>query len=492
MNDPLQWIDAYLDGELSAEEAARLESWLAADPSRVDILVRQANVHWQLREALLREQTQGQALQMSSATPRKVTPPPPPRRRKPRRAILPWALSLTAVALAVCIAVVLVQLGNRHPDNVAQQTPQPSATPVATLTGVAQAVWEAGQTHRAGESLPAGRLQLRSGLAEIAFASGAMAIVEGPATLVITSPMAARLQRGKLTATVPPPAHGFRVDTPAASVVDLGTQFGLSVDMSGSVDVHVFTGQVDVGQAAQAHQVVRTGQAVRAEAGPGGKVFSINFLPASFAMSLKLPEPNPQAKPTPKPEPKPAAKADRRVMLVIAHEEFDATDYTAVRRELERAGAKVVVASTELTPATPDPQSGNEPVKPDVLLANAKAADLDAVVFVGGAGSMGTGLSGFMAHRPPAVQAERLIREMIASGKTVAAIHMAPVVFGDAGILDGKQSTGHKFIRKKLESHGAIWSEQPVVRDGLIVTGSDPATAEAFVRELLRPIQAGK
>src|SRR6185436_1902405 len=52
------------------------------------------------------------------------------------------------------------------------------------------------------------------------------------------------LLEGTLAATVPPKAHGFAVSTPRARVVDLGTEFGVRVNVAGQTDVHVLQGEV--------------------------------------------------------------------------------------------------------------------------------------------------------------------------------------------------------------------------------------------------------
>ena len=82
------------------------------------------------------------------------------------------------------------------------------------------------------------------GLAEIEFDCGARVILQGPAGLRLLSGRSARLLKGKLTARVPARARGFTVLTPHNKVVDLGTEFGLSVDDDGAATVRVFTGEV--------------------------------------------------------------------------------------------------------------------------------------------------------------------------------------------------------------------------------------------------------
>jgi hypothetical protein len=82
------------------------------------------------------------------------------------------------------------------------------------------------------------------------------------------------LRRGRLTAKAPAAAIGFRIDTPALTVVDLGTAFGVAADASGSAEVQVFDGEVVVAPTTDGDEAATTakrrvgeGSAVRVEAG---------------------------------------------------------------------------------------------------------------------------------------------------------------------------------------------------------------------------------
>jgi len=76
-------------------------------------------------------------------------------------------------------------------------------------------------------------------------------ILEGPIACEITSASVARLDRGRLTATVAKHTGGaagprFTVETPTATVTDIGTSFGVAVNEAGLTDVSVFDGLVDL------------------------------------------------------------------------------------------------------------------------------------------------------------------------------------------------------------------------------------------------------
>lgn len=117
---------------------------------------------------------------------------------------------------------------------------------VALLNQAVDAQWDPrGLVPRLGAPLEPGGLQLKSGLAQIVFYSGARVVIEGPAELEVISPKEAFCRRGLLAAEVPPQASGFRVRTPLMSVTDPGTTFALEVT-NRRTELHVFEGTVEL------------------------------------------------------------------------------------------------------------------------------------------------------------------------------------------------------------------------------------------------------
>jgi hypothetical protein len=86
-------------------------------------------------------------------------------------------------------------------------------------------------------------LLLREGYAELVFNTHARVMVEGPAEFQITSADRIRLHYGKVYAIVPPEAVGFTIQTHTATIVDLGTEFGVQADIRGDTSLHVLKGK---------------------------------------------------------------------------------------------------------------------------------------------------------------------------------------------------------------------------------------------------------
>ena len=228
-------IDEYLAGEMRPEGIDRLEEHLLRDAATREYFVRYCKLHTDLSLTVRGMRAGDKALQAITAMEGRParTSPTAERRLWPGWARAPAAAAVFAVAIGATWWL-------------ARRTGRPVARPaeVAWLVNAQDCQWE-GEAVLRGDLLPGRVLALQRGLAEIRFAGGADVVLEGPASLELVSSNGAKLQRGKLTARVPPSAKGFQVRSPHGKVVDLGTEVGVAVKGDGSADVFVFEGKVE-------------------------------------------------------------------------------------------------------------------------------------------------------------------------------------------------------------------------------------------------------
>ncbi len=183
-----------------------------------------------------------------------------------------WAFSY-ATAMAITGVMLLVLWGWKvsHEGDLAQAPPaqvpplqqniESQVELVGRISGTADCRWADppdGAAVRLG-----GKYVLNSGLVEITYQSGATVILEGPCAYEVDSPAGGFLSLGKLTARVEKLSaisdqlseiskspnlqiSKFVVRTPTAVVTDVGTEFGVEVDASGTSRAHVFRGRVEV------------------------------------------------------------------------------------------------------------------------------------------------------------------------------------------------------------------------------------------------------
>ena len=174
---------------------------------------------------------------------------------------------------------------------------------VAQLSDSSEARWsEDGVPVQAGP-LAAGRiLGLQEGLAEITFDSGARVILQGPAVFELQTRCGGLLSHGLLTAHVPVEAAGFAVSTPHATLVDLGTEFGIAVDSNGLSQFEVFTGTVEISAAVESdsglsRQQLKGGEGLRVRSSALGGPPQVNRIAAGGRRFIRSLAGNPNQPP---------------------------------------------------------------------------------------------------------------------------------------------------------------------------------------------------
>lgn len=169
----------------------------------------------------------------------------------------------------------------------------------------------------------------------------------------------------------------------------------------------------------------------------------------------------------------------KSVLFIIAHNGFQDNEFGIPRDLLKAKGHKIVVASSDASPAS---SALGGKVTPDITIDEAmnRVDEFDAVIFVGGGGARE------YFDSPVAHQIARDANNIIAG------ICIAPLILANAGVLDGKKATiwndKNGTQSKLIESKGAVFVAMPVVVDGKLVTANGPSAAKEFgnrIAELL-------
>ena len=168
----------------------------------------------------------------------------------------------------------------------------------------------------------------------------------------------------------------------------------------------------------------------------------------------------------------------KRIALIAAATNFQDEELFGVRRVFDDTGFETVIASAgvEIIRGL----HGNL-TKADIALNLLILDDFDALVFIGGPGATS------MFNNPAALN---IARSAVQKGKIVAAIGVAPAILANAGILKGVHVTSFASQRPRLLAAGAICSDAPVERDGLIITARDPLAAVPFAQEIMNALRA--
>lgn len=210
--------------------------------------------------------------------------------------VSPWAARLLGGGLAFVLLVVLLTVSALHRKSDRQIATTQHAVAVARLQSSSNCVWGGARSHRLeGEPLHSGeRVELLQGSAKLKFVSGATVVVEAPSTFELATGKALWLDRGTVAVRADGPVKDFVVDSPDATIVDLGTSFGVHCDEASGTEVEVFEGAVEVQQrhdekAKKRILGVGTSARIRSQKDPGRLGFEVVSLESNrFGNLLEL------------------------------------------------------------------------------------------------------------------------------------------------------------------------------------------------------------
>jgi len=160
-------------------------------------------------------------------------------------------------------------------------------------------------------------------------------------------------------------------------------------------------------------------------------------------------------------------------LLVVPPQQYQDEELLATKRALEQAGVQVAVASTRMGLLIG--MLGGT-VRADLLLNQANLDNFNALVFIGGVGAIG------YLNNPTV---SNLVRQATAKRKVLAAIGTAPSILAGAGALKGARATAYLSEQGRLTQGGAIYTGNPVEKDGITVTATGPLAVAAFARAIL-------
>lgn len=157
------------------------------------------------------------------------------------------------------------------------------------------------------------------------------------------------------------------------------------------------------------------------------------------------------------------------VLFAPGFEEAEALTIVDILRRANLPAETVGVTGNEVT------GGHGITLKTDKTLADVSAEELEMAVIPGGYPGVD--------HLLESPETIRLLQDMHAQGKWLAAICAGPRVLDKAGVLEGKRYTAYPGQEEKI-STGTHCGEI-VVQDGRVITSRGPATVYAFAYALV-------
>ena len=171
---------------------------------------------------------------------------------------------------------------------------------------------------------------------------------------------------------------------------------------------------------------------------------------------------------------------DGKRIAILAEEGFEGSELFEPMRAMKEAGARVVVVGAGSTQSYQS-QSGKKTIKADVTAVGVMTDDFDAIIIPG------THSLDRNRFHSPVID---LLNKMHGLGKVIAAICYGPQLLISAGIVRGRRLTSSLSIAEDLKNAGADWIDEPVVRDGNIITSRKAADLPVFDWTIIEAIKA--
>lgn len=176
---------------------------------------------------------------------------------------------------------------------------------------------------------------------------------------------------------------------------------------------------------------------------------------------------------------------DGKRIAILATDGVEEVELTRPRAAVTDAGAVAEIVSLD----TGAIRSMNSDIEPsdtypvDRAVADVAAADYDALIMPGGTVN---------ADRLRMdADARRLVTDMMAAGKPVAAICHAPWMLVEADLVEGRTLTSFPSLRTDIRNAGGNPEDEEVVVDGNLVTSRTPDDLPAFCATIVREFAAG-
>lgn len=271
MNEHIEnLIEQWLEGSLDTVKQDELSAWVKKHPNHMQQFVEASAQDQMLRGAAKSAFLEQRARELAEE---RVELPRQKTRRGNGRPLVRVVAAI--VAVAACLLIALSWYGTTEPGSTG-----PGSAEAGPFLSVAMTQDTLGDL-KAGDRLGAETIELKGGIMRLIFDDGVEVTLQGPAEYELIELGKTRLVSGLLTATVPPGAEGFQVDTPSAQVVDLGTAFGVELRPDGSSQVTVFDGEVEVlGQKEPGKRHLTEGETIQVAA--DGSVIETEFASKQF------------------------------------------------------------------------------------------------------------------------------------------------------------------------------------------------------------------
>jgi protease I len=166
-------------------------------------------------------------------------------------------------------------------------------------------------------------------------------------------------------------------------------------------------------------------------------------------------------------------------IAILVEEDFEDAELMQPLRAMRDAGADVVIVGSG-SKKTYKGKRGSAEVTADATADKIDISDFDAIIIPGGYAP-----DKMRLHQPMI----DLVRKAYDANKLIAAVCHGPQLLISADVVRGHRVTSWPSVAVDLKNAGAVWVDDPVVRDGNIITSRKPADLPQFSEAIIEALR---
>jgi len=165
-------------------------------------------------------------------------------------------------------------------------------------------------------------------------------------------------------------------------------------------------------------------------------------------------------------------------IAILAEQDFEDVELMEPLKAMKEAGAQIFIVGSG-SQTSYQGKRGKATIKVDIDADKVRAEDFDAVIIPGGYAP-----DKMRLHQPMI----DLVRKAHDLGKVIAAVCHGPQLLISAGIVSGRRLTSWPSVAIDFKNAGAIWVDEPLVKDGNIITSRRPSDLPVFNRAIIQAL----
>jgi len=165
-------------------------------------------------------------------------------------------------------------------------------------------------------------------------------------------------------------------------------------------------------------------------------------------------------------------------VAILAEQDFEDPELTEPLKAMKEAGAQIFVVGSG-SQTSYRGKRGKATIKVDIDADKVRAEDFDAIIIPGG-------------YAPDKMRLHQPMIDLVMRahdlGEVIAAVCHGPQLLISAGIVSGRRLTSWPSVAVDLRNAGANWVDEPVVRDGNLITSRKPSDLPLFNRAIIQAL----